>query len=137
LSDQLGLRQGERRTARDEPEAPRRPRPVALRGTGDCSQLSGGAGAWGGDVNQAHAGPVIVGDAEVEQPRRKEWKRRFGACVHGLNNICPRPRSSAGAELEHSRCERAARRLLNLLAEARLLERRLSAKQRVTERPNV
>jgi len=89
LSDQLGLRQGERRTARDEPEAPRRPRPVALRGTGDCSQLSGGAGAWGGDVNQAHAGPALVGDAAAEQPRRKEWKRRLGACVHGLDNVLP------------------------------------------------
>jgi len=78
-----------------------------------------------------------VGDAEVEQPRRKEWKRRLGACVHGLDNVCLRPRASAGAELELRSHERALRRLSNLEAEARLLERRLSAKQRVTERPNV
>jgi len=88
-------------------------------------------------VHQAHAGPVLFGDARQEQPRLRRWRRRLGACVHGLDNICPRPRSSAGAEFEWKRCERAQRGTLNLLAEARLLEWRLSAKQRVTERPNV
>ena len=86
---------------------------------------------------QAHAGPVLVGDTQVERARRSWGRRRLGACVHGLSNICHRPRSSAGAELEPERFERAQRRLLSLLAEARLLERRLSAKRRVTEMPNV
>ena len=88
-------------------------------------------------MNQAHAGPVLVGDDATEQLRLRRRERGRGACVHGLDNICHRPRASAGAELERKRGEDAQRWRLNLLAEARLLERRLSAKPRVTERPNV
>jgi hypothetical protein len=88
-------------------------------------------------VHQAHAGPVTLGDTRAEPLRLRTLKRPIGACAHGLDNICRRPRASAGAELELKRCEPAQRRRASLLADARLLERRLSAKQRVTERPNV